>query len=288
MSENQPSQPLPALTASQRYHFDVYGYVVIENTLTATETEALYQALHGLKREILAADDPTKAHVRGAFMDGDLKHTFGFGHIIESMHDFLMYYGHPRLVAMTEEVVGGTVRLSEAEAIINSRDPQKPVEDEPQYGFHRGTKPGFGTHEVNGLFHCTFVKILTNLTELGPDDGGTVVIAGSHKIEADEADMIALAYQDRSIIHQVVAPAGSTLLFAESLIHATGQIRSDRERTIIIGGYAPTMFQAWNEYEPSAGFIEGLPEHLRPLFSGSRGWEHWQERHRCLGETVTP
>ena len=32
-------RPFPALTPSQRYHLDVYGYVVIENTLTQDETE---------------------------------------------------------------------------------------------------------------------------------------------------------------------------------------------------------------------------------------------------------
>ena len=34
-------------------------------------------------------------------------------------------------------------------------------------------------HTDEGLFHYSFVKTLTNLTDLGPDDGGTVVIAGS-------------------------------------------------------------------------------------------------------------
>jgi hypothetical protein len=285
MSDEAFIRPFPALTSAQRYHFDIYGYVVIENTLTESETEALFEALHSLKKELLATGDPANKPVRGAFMDGDSAHH-GFGHIIEAMPAFLDYYAHPRLVGMAEEVVGGNVRLSEAEAVINSRNPEKPAEEEPKYGFHRGTKPGFGTHTGNGLFHCNFVKTLANLTELGPNDGGTVVIAGSHKIDAPEEDVIALAYEDRSLIHQVVAPAGSTLLFAESLIHATGQIRSDRERTIIIGAYAPTMFQARNAYQPSQAFIDGLPDHLKPLMSGSHSWENWKERHRSLGAVV--
>jgi len=285
MSDEAFIRPFPALTSAQRYHFDSYGYVVIENTLTESETGALFEALHSLKKELLATGDPANKPVRGAFMDGDSVHH-GFGHIIEAMPAFLDYYAHPRLVGMAEEVVGGNVRLSEAEAVINSRNPEESAEEEPKYGFHRGTKPGFGTHTGNGLFHCTFVKTLTNLTELGPDDGGTVVIAGSHKIDAPEEGVITLAYEDRSLIHQVVAPAGSTLLFAESLIHGTGQIRSDRERTIIIGAYAPTMFQAWNAYQPSQAFIDALPDHLKPLMSGSHSWENWKERYRSLGAAV--
>ena len=91
----------------------------------------------------------------------------------------------------------------------------------------------------------------------------------------------AAAYDDPTLIHQVVAPAGSTLLFGEALIHATGLIRSDRERVIVIGGYTPPMFQAWNGQEPSAEFVKKTPEHLKPLISGSDRWS-WKARRRSL------
>ena len=33
--------------------------------------------------------------------------------------------------------------------------------------------PGEGNHAHDGLYHSSFVKVLTNLTDLGPEDGGT-------------------------------------------------------------------------------------------------------------------
>ena len=33
--------------------------------------------------------------------------------------------------------------------------------------------PGEGNHTHEGLYHSSFVKVLTNLTDLGPEDGGT-------------------------------------------------------------------------------------------------------------------
>ena len=131
------------------------------------------------------------------------------------------------------------------------------------------------------MYHCNFVKTLTNLTDLGPDDGGTVVIAGSHKIQYPQEDIIACAYEDPTLIHQVIAPAGSTLLFGEALIHATGQIRSDRERVIVIGGYTPPMFQAWIGEEPSAEFVDQVPEPPQALITGSASW-YWDQRFRAL------
>ena len=121
-----------------------------------------------------------------------------------------------------------------------------PSEEDRRYGFHRGINPAYN-HTQNGLYHFSFIKVLTNLTDLGPDDGGTTVIAGTHKLQTDVAqeEIIAAALEDPSMIHQVEAPAGSTLLFYESLIHAAGIIKSDKDRLLILGGYMPTMFQAW-------------------------------------------
>jgi ectoine hydroxylase-related dioxygenase (phytanoyl-CoA dioxygenase family) len=271
----------PALTPAQRYHLDVYGYVVIPNTLNADEIEGLREALQQLKRELVATSDPLRALVRNGRASVYKPHHIHLTHVVEIAPALLDHVTHPRLVGMAQELVGGPVRLEESEAIINSRPPDYDPAAPRRYGFHTGTRPDYGTYTENGLYHCNFVKTLTNLTELGPDDGGTVVIAGSHKVKAPQEQIIACAYADPSLIHQVIAPAGSTLLFGEALIHATGQLRSDRERVIVIAGYTPTMFQAWNGQEPSAAFIESIPEVFRPLISGSDKW-NWRPRFRTL------
>ena len=274
-------KPFPALTPAQRFHLDVYGYVVVENTLTADEVGRIRDALQKLKRDLIATGDPANATVRGARFSLYKPHHVHFAHIVEADPAIFDYLTHPRLVAMAEEFVGGAVRLEESEAIINSRPPDYDPTAPRRYGFHTGTRPDLGTYTENGLFHCNFVKTLTNLTDLGPDDGGTVVIAGSHKIKAPQEQVIACAYEDPSLIHQVIAPAGSTLLFAESLIHATGQLRSDKERMIIIGGYTPPMFRAWPGQEPSQAFIDSLPDVYKPLIGATASW-HWQQRYRTL------
>ena len=97
-----------------------------------------------------------------------------------------------------------------------------------------------------------------------------MVIAGSHKVPRPQEEIIACAYEDRSLIHQVVAPAGSTALFTEALIHATGQIRSDRERAIIITGYTPPMFKPDTGQDPSPKFLEEAPERYKEYLGGKQ------------------
>ncbi len=280
-------RPFPALTPAQRYHFDVFGYVVIENAVTEDLTGRLLDALYRLRRDFLETGDPTGATVRNGRVTYYQPHRMHFTHVLETDPAILEYVSHPRLVGMVEEVVGDTVRLEETEATINSRNPEDNLDGQPRYGFHAGLRPDIGTYVENGLVHSSFVKTLTNLTDLGPEDGGTVVIAGSHKMKCPQDEVVACAYEDPSLIHQVVAPAGSTLLFTEALVHATGQRRSDGERAIMIAGYTPTHFQAWAGNEPTAAFVERAPEQLRPLLSGSDRWRR-EYRFRKLGDSPEP
>ena len=280
-------RPFPALTPAQRYHLEVLGYVVVENTLSSEEIQQLKEALHKLDRELERLDDPTATgpRIRDAYLLTRKVHHHFIANIIEADPIITAYATHPRLVAMAEELIGGESRIAEFNAHINSRDPDWDPDGEVHYGFHKGADVPFATHVQNGLLHSNFVKTLTNLNDLGPDDGGTVVIAGSHKVDASAQDLISLAYQDRSLIHQVVAPAGSTLLFSETLLHATGQVRSDNERIIIITGYCPRMFPYWDHGELSAEFKHQVPAQLETLFHGRAHWNR-APRYRTLAEPV--
>ncbi len=281
-------RPFPALTAEQRLHLEVYGYVVVPGTLSLDETGCILEALQRLKRDLLAARDRSgdaPVRVRGANLLKEEPHHVYLGAIVEADPVIAAYASHPRLVGMAEELMGSEARIVEVNAHVNRRDPDQDLSAPATFGFHRGTDVPFGTHRDGGLFHCTFVKTLTNLTELGPDDGGTTVIAGSHKLAQPAEELIACAYRDRSLIHQVVAPAGSTLLFGETLIHATGQVRSDRERAIVICGYAPTMYQSWDDGELSDAFVADLPDRYRRLFLGRRHWNRGARR-RSLADPV--
>ena len=67
--------PYPALTPAQRYHLEIFGCVIIKNTLTENENEGLFESLQKLKRKFLATDDPTDASIRGCWFTA---HSAGF------------------------------------------------------------------------------------------------------------------------------------------------------------------------------------------------------------------
>lgn len=272
-----PKTPLPAtLTLAQRYHFDAQGFVLLEGVLTPDEVTRMKAALYRLR------DDPEREQQR-VYTRRRGSHFTLFGNLVEYDPALLEYAVHPRLVPLVEEVVGGAVRLEETEAILNRRNPdlteaQLHAQGPHPTGFHTGARCTWGGYYENHRFHSLFVKTLAYLTDVGPDDGGTTLIPGSHRMTWPQAEMIEAAREDPRLIHQVEARAGSVLLFPETLVHSSTEIRSDRERVILISGYTPPMLREWMGNEVSPEFIARQPEALRPLLSGSDQW-NWKRRY---------
>ena len=98
-----------ALTPAQRLHFDIYGFVLLENVLTPDEVARMKDALHRMKADPDLESKRVYAHSRG-------EHHILLGNLVEYDPALLEYAAHPKLVPLVEEVVGGKVRLEETEA----------------------------------------------------------------------------------------------------------------------------------------------------------------------------
>ena len=267
--------PFPALTPAQRLHLEIYGYVIIENVLTSSQVDLLKDTIYAIEEDFRRTGELPGPN---CFNTGTSQTFFRIDNLPHLAPCFFDYLTHPLIVGIAEEIIGGPARLSQSDAHI-----RRPLENhQDQYGFHRTINQAY-YHYGQGLYHFSFVKALTNLTDLGPDDGGTTVIAGTHKIPDDisQDTIAATAMADQSMIHQVEAPAGSTLLFYESLIHAAGIIRSNHDRLLILGGYVPSMFQSWNRYDPDPDFVQTLSDQHRRLLTGEQKFQ-WSRKHRDL------
>ena len=276
MSEIAKTKPFPALTPAQRLHIEIYGYVIVPDVLDQDEISILKDTLYRIEDDFHRTGELPGP---SCFNTSTTETFFRIDNLPHLAPCFFDYITKPFIVGMAEEIIGGPARLQQSDAHIRRHLPEEPA----KYGFHRGINPAYD-HRDKGLYHFTFIKALTNLTDLGPDDGGTTVIAGTHKVPTDvpQEAIIAAAMDAPSMIHQVEAPAGSTLLFYESLIHAAGIIKSDKDRLLILAGYLPTMFQAWMDYDPDPDFAQTLSDEHRALITGEQKF-HWPRNPRDLG-----
>lgn len=276
MSEIAKTKPFPALTPAQRLHIEIYGYVIVPDVLNQDEISTLKDTLYHIEDDFRRTGELPGPN---CFNTSTTETFFRIDNLPHLAPCFFDYITKPFIVGMAEEIIGGPARLQQSDAHIRRHLPEEPT----KYGFHRGINPAYD-HRDKGLYHFTFIKALTNLTDLGPDDGGTTVIAGTHKVPTDvpQEAIIAAAMDAPSMIHKVEAPAGSTLLFYESLIHAAGIIKSDMDRLLILAGYMPTMFQAWMDYDPDPDFAQTLSDEHRALITGEQKF-HWPRNPRDLG-----
>jgi hypothetical protein len=81
------------LTPAQRLHFDVYGFVLLEDVLTPDEVARMKDALYRLKAE----PDPAAHRV---YVNSRDEHHVHIGHLVEYDPALLEYAAHPRLVPL--------------------------------------------------------------------------------------------------------------------------------------------------------------------------------------------
>ena len=261
-SETRGGSPFPVLTPAQRMHLEVKGYVVLKEFISPERVRELLDTIHRMEAEYRASGELPGPDCHLSATGEEYFRIDNLPHLAPCFFDYLT---DPRIVAAAEEITGKNVRLEQSDAHV-----RRPGAANEGYGFHRSISNGYAHVSESGLYHYSFVKALTNLTDLGPDDGGTAVIPGTHKVppEVGREEIVAAAMEDPRLIRQVEAPAGSTLLFFESLMHSHGVMRSGRERVLVLGGYTPTMFQTWRGYEPSPAFVATLSDEHRALLTG--------------------
>jgi len=115
------------------------------------------------------------------------------------------------------------------------------------FPFHSGSEDGVmrGQYRfVNGHFRCGQVNMLLALTDIGPGDGGTMVIPGSHKAnfihpgvkagwdEAQRIDGVEGAIE-------VHLKRGDALLFVDAMSHGASTRTNPGERRVVIYRFGP-------------------------------------------------
>ena len=133
-------------------------------------------------------------------------------------------------------------------------------------GWHRGVPPWGFSAQGDG-FSCLMVKVIYYLTDVGPDDGPTRLVPGSHKQQVD-FELPGDPLTDLPGTVEIHARAGSALVFSEALLHAGSPNRSGKVRRVAIYNYGPSFVEHWEGYRPTAALVERSSGSLRQLLGG--------------------
>ncbi len=141
------------------------------------------------------------------------------------------------------------------------------------FGLHSGCYEGMTRNQyrfVSGRFACGQVNILLALTDIGPGDGGTVILPASHKSEFPHPRLHELIPREpgRPPLDPAVEvhlKKGDALLFVDGLCHGAARRTNPGERRVVIYRYGPSFGNTRYGYRYSPQLLARLTPARRKI-----------------------
>jgi hypothetical protein len=205
-----------------------------------------------------------------------------FQNVIEAGDVFEECIDHPSWIdAVRRYVATEGHAMSINEAFLNVRAKGGFI------GLHSGGHTAAFGHVVRhhtGDWMVGQINILMALTDIGPGDGATTVIPGSHHIH--ETHPALLTSKHRSYNDDIVAgdqlgmievhlKAGDALMFTDAITHSSSARTNPGHRRVMIYRYSPHVMTTRFNYIPSdellerltparRGMVQPVPPRMRP------------------------
>ncbi|MFI6480429.1 phytanoyl-CoA dioxygenase family protein [Nonomuraea sp. NPDC050663] len=117
----------------------------------------------------------------------------------------------------------------------------------------------------HGVFRCGMVNILLALTDIGPGDGPTIVVPGSHKSNLPHPLAAIRHPEDLPGAEPVHLGKGDALLFTDALLHGGATRTNPGERRVVIYRYGPVWGSSRYGYVYDEEWLAGLTERRRRI-----------------------
>ena len=258
-----------------KYFFDLRGYIVVKQALNAGEVRALNAVL-----DHLPPLKPNDWHGNVHGHQFEKKNGINLQQIYEAGKPFECLVDHPSWIDRVKCFVGGqgTFDCQHGPLFIDEnfasiRGPGDSI------GLHSGAHPWTKRcqyHFHNGKFNCGQVNVLMALTPIGPGDGPTMVIPGSHKSNFVHPDFEKFCMGSASSAVdgcegalEVQMDPGDALLFVDAIAHGSALRVNPGERRIVVYRYGPSWGFFRHGYRPSQELLARLTPERRKIV-----WPH--------------
>jgi|YelNatPaOPRAMG01_1025707.scaffolds.fasta_scaffold14170_4 ectoine hydroxylase-related dioxygenase (phytanoyl-CoA dioxygenase family) len=246
------------VTDSDIYNFDLNGFVVLKGVLSLDEVTDLERQLDAIP--------PLKpgewfGHVHRQDMPEErgvaLQQIYEGGPAFERLIDHPAYIEHvKRFVGNQDDfdALHGPLYIDECFSL--TRGPGGFIG--MHSGGHQRTKrTQFRYH--NGQFSCGQINVFIPLTDIGPGDGGTLVVPGSHKSNFPVPKNIT------ETTVEVHLNRGDVLLFVDALRHGSATRTNPGLRKVVIYRFGPSWGNSRFGYLPSKALLQRLTPAQRQI-----------------------
>jgi hypothetical protein len=258
------------------YLFELNGYLIVKGAVAAPDLAEMNRWAENhwdyLDKKRRSATDSD-----GEWIGQVETHTYSnadginFQNIIEAGPVFERHIDHPAWIEHVRRWINPHNGLSIHENLLNLR----------------GAGGYIGIH-CGGHIPCSYmtfrqantgewmvgqINVITALEDIGPGDGPTTIIPGSHKASiphpklagdqktyrSDEAAGVALG------MRELYLEAGDTLLFTDTITHGSAERKNDGYRRMVLYRYSPRWIRSRFHYVPSPELLARLTPERRQI-----------------------
>ncbi|HEV2514263.1 MAG TPA: phytanoyl-CoA dioxygenase family protein [Devosia sp.] len=248
----------------QDFLFDLRGYHILENAVDAELLGELNAEFDRFPQDLGYGDWYGNAQR----LDNNGWAGLEMQNIVEAGKPFEKLIDHPAWIERLRRYCGeeGTyvegLFLDECFASIRRNGGYFPM--------HSGGQDGIVRNQfrfVNGKFRCGQVNILLALTDIGPGDGGTRILPGSHKSNFAHP-VFARDFAERTkdtdeVVEgsiEVTLKAGDALMFCDATSHGATKRINQGDRRVVIYRYGP----CWGSTRYGFRYSEELLNRVTP------------------------
>ena len=269
---------LPAPSDVEEYLFDLQGFVLLRGALSPSEVAACNTCVDTIPRSL----GRNEWHGYVQREDHPEHRGISYQQIYEAGEPFERLIDHPSYINYVLRYVGGHDTFDQHHGPLfideNFFSLRGPGEAIPLHagGHDRCKRMQYRYH--NGRFQCGQINVLIAHTDIGPGDGATMVIPGSHKSNIIHPAFLRKtrnewgegeggSVEGTEGATEVHMQAGDALIFVDACCHGSARRSNPGERRISVYRYG----SAWNRtrwgYEPSDALLARLNPFARSLVS---------------------
>ncbi len=245
-------------SALDDFLFDLRGYLVLKQAVEPDLLDDLngaIDALPPLRYEEWYGNAQRRDYNEATGLE--LHNCVEAGEPFERLIDHPGWIGYARHYCGEEGSYAEGLFIDECILSVRTSGGHHPVHS----GGYRGALRG-AYHYKDGLFRCGQCNIIVALTDVGPGDGATMVVPGSHKSNFPHPNAGDYARLDRMDelegAAEVYLEKGDALLFVDGLMHGGGSRTNPGERRVVIYRYGPAWGATRFGYEYSQALLDRL------------------------------
>jgi len=244
------------------YLFDLRGYLILEGAVEPSHVDELNAAL-----DAVPPLEFGQWHGNVQRFDNNGDAGCELQNIVEAGEPFERLIDHPSWITLLRRYCGEAnsyvegLFIDECFASIRRQGGYFAIHSGGYQGAMRGQY-----RYANGVFRCGQVNVLLALSDIGPDDGATMIVPGSHKSNFPHPQAQPGApMDDVAEAREVYLRRGDALMFVDGLAHGGSSRTNPGERRVVIYRYGPSWGATRYGYRYTTGLLDRLTPERRAI-----------------------